>query len=96
MVDADGQDADPERRQREPHEREAGVEHEHLQKQRHVLHHLHVHARDAAQHATRDTDSTPNRMPSASAMTSASAEMPTVVPNADRMSGQRWNSASHL
>ncbi len=44
----------------------------------------------------RDTDSTPNTMPSASAMTSASTEMPTVVPNAMRMSGQRSNSASHL
>ncbi len=44
----------------------------------------------------RDTDSTPNTMPSASAMTSASTEMPTVVPNAARMSGQRWKSASHL
>ena len=44
----------------------------------------------------RDTDSMLKTNPSASASTRAPAEMPTVVPKAARMSGQRAKSASHL
>ena len=51
MIGADSDDADPERGDGKPQQREHGVEHEHLQKQRDVLHRLHVDTREGAQDA---------------------------------------------